>query len=72
MCLLLSSDAALLAYGELGPARDGQWSVTCGCVYFSSAGASAVSMGTSGLFREEESQVSMKISEYTLKSQSCI
>ena len=23
MCLLLSSDAALLAYGELGPASDG-------------------------------------------------
>ena len=23
MCLLLSSDAALLAYSELGPARDG-------------------------------------------------
>jgi len=23
VCLLLSSDAALLAYGELGPARDG-------------------------------------------------
>ena len=43
--------------------------MTCGCVYFSSAGASAVSMGTSGLFREEESQVSVKISEFTLKSQ---
>ena len=32
----------------------------------------AVSMGTSGLFREEESQVSVKISEYTLKSQSFV
>ena len=32
VCLLLSSDAALLAYGELGPARDGQWSVRRGWI----------------------------------------
>ena len=32
----------------------------------------AVSMGTSGLFSKEESKVSMKISEFTLKSQSFV
>jgi len=74
VCLLLSSDAALLAYGELGPARDGLVVSVCDVAVFISAllMLPAVSMGTSGLFSKEESQVSMKISEYILKLQSCI
>ena len=74
MCLLLSSDAALFAYGELGPAGDGLVVSVCDVAVFISAllMLPAVSMGMSDLFSKEESKVSIKISEFTLKSQSCI
>ena len=75
MCLLLSSDAALLAYAELGPASDRLVVSACDALaVFISAllMLPALSMGASDQFTKEESKLLVKLSEFTLKSQSCV